>query len=314
MILARPYPNSLGIPGNSIYENIGSMKNWGYEVSANAFIVRKKDFTWQMDANLTLASNKITTLVNHSDMFGPGGTTGTYYINREKQSIYSIYGYKYWGVNMQNGNPVYYKADGSLVQLNNSATYVYDPENPTSLATVSSLVDADKQILGHSLPKYYGGVNTKLTYKDFDLSIFVRFSGGNKIMNRTRNDNWSMNFVNNSKEILNRWQSVSEPGNGWVPRLYYYNGDYLYKTGNSNSMFVEKGNFVKISNIILGYTLPKNICSRIGVENLRLYVQGQELFTFTKYKGIDPEMETNGYDFNGTPRQKVVSAGISLTL
>ncbi|HPT11216.1 MAG TPA: TonB-dependent receptor [Bacteroidales bacterium] len=316
MILARPYPNSLGIPYNQIYENIGSMKNTGYEVSANAFVVRKSDFTWQIDANITFAQNEILTLTNHADMFGPGGTTGTYYINREGKSIYSLYGYKYWGVNKANGNAVYYKADGSLVQLNaySGVTSVFDKANPTNEATAASLVAGDQRIVGSSLPKYYGGLNTKVTYKDFDLSLFFRFSGGNKIMNRTRCDNWSLNFVNNTKEILGRWQSAEEPGNGWVPRLIYGEHNYLLRTGYTNTMFVEKGNFVKLSNVVLGYTLPKDVASRIGVENLRIYVQGQELLTFTKYKGIDPEMETNGYDFNGTPRQKVISAGISLTL
>jgi len=133
-------------------------------------------------------------------------------------------------------------------------------------------------------------------------------------MNRTKTDLWSMNFVNNSRDVLNRWQSTSEPGDGWVPRLYYYQGTFLLRTDNTNTMFVESGNFVKVSNIQLSYNLPKQLVNRAGIENLKVFVQGQDMFMFTKYTGIDPEMETSGYDFNGSPRQKVITAGLTLTL
>ena len=98
---------------------------------------------------------------------------------REGESLRSLYGYKYWGVNMANGNPVYYKADGSLVQVNiaNSTYYVFDPSNPTVLGAQSSLSDADKQILGNTLPTYFGALNTTLKYKNFDFGVMARFSG-----------------------------------------------------------------------------------------------------------------------------------------
>ena len=310
MILDRPYPASLGIPGNSISENVGSMKNWGYEFSANAFAVRTKDLTWEIDVNLTLPSNEVTKLVGGQDM------TQTYTIIREGEPIYSLYGYKYWGVNEANGFPVYYKADGTLVQLNaaNSGVYVFNESNPSDLSTTSTLVSSDKMLIGNTLPTYFGGINSKLTYKNFDLNVMFRYSGGNKVMNRTKNDLWSMNFDNNSRDILNRWQSASEPGDGRVPRLYYYQGTFLLKTGDANTMFVENGGFVKVSNIQIGYNFPKSLVNRAGIENLRVYVQGQDMFIFTKYTGIDPEMESTGVDYNGSPRQKVITAGLTLTL
>ena len=310
MILARPYPSSLGIPYNRIYENVGSMKNWGYEFSANAFILRTKDLTWQIDFNLTLPHNNVTKLVEGSDI------TYTYTIIRENEPIYSLFGYEYWGVNKANGFPVYYKADGTLVQLDasTSGVYVFNETNPSDVSTASSLVATDKRIVGNTLPTYFGGVSTKLSWKNFYLSVMFRYSGGNKIMNRTKTDLWSMNFVNNSRDVLNRWQSTSEPGDGWVPRLYYYQGTFLLRTDNTNTMFVESGNFVKVSNIQLSYNLPKQLVNRAGIENLKVFVQGQDMFMFTKYTGIDPEMETSGYDFNGSPRQKVITAGLTLTL
>jgi len=113
MILAAPYPASLGIPGNSINKNIGSMKNWGYEFSVSAWVVRGREFEWVIDANVTLPNNKVLSLVDDADI------VGDYRIIRVNEPINSLYGYKYWGVNASNGNPVFYKADGeTLVQLN----------------------------------------------------------------------------------------------------------------------------------------------------------------------------------------------------
>jgi hypothetical protein len=313
MILAAPYPASLGIPGNAINKNIGSMKNWGYEISANAWAIRTTDFTWLVDVNVTLPDNKVLSLVNDADI------VQEYRIIRVNEPIYSLYGYKYWGVNEANGNPVYYKADGeTLVQLNfpANAVYLFNPDNPSDMTTTSTFGAADKMIVGRTHPKFFGGFNSKMTYKNFDLNFMFRYSAGNYVMNRTRVDLLNLAFTNNSTEILNRWQSTSEPGDGWVPRLYYGGQNFTYKPETTNSMFVEKGDFLKISNIQIGYTFPKTLISRIGLENLRIYVQGQDLFMFTPYTGIDPEMENyqTGVDFNGSPRQRVITGGISVTL
>jgi TonB-linked SusC/RagA family outer membrane protein len=311
LILDAPIPNSLGVPGNSISKNIGALKNWGYEFSADAYIIRNNNFSWQIDANLTLSQNEIISLVAGQDI------TGENTIIREGESISSIYGYRYWGVNPANGNPVYYKADGTLVQGNipNSSYRVFDPANPGDISVASSLSSsADKVIFGPSLPKFYGGINSKLTYKGFDLNIMFRYSGGNYIMNATRRDLVNMNFVNNGSEILGRWQSAENPGDGWTPRLWAAGGTFVNLTGHASSRFIEKGNFLKLQNLTLGYNLPGRIVNKIGIDNLRVFAQGQDLIMFTKYTGIDPEMESTGVDLNGTPRQRVITFGINLTL
>lgn len=313
LILAAPIPNSLGVPGNSIDKNIGTMKNWGYEFSAEAYIVNKGDFTFALDGNLTLAGNEVVTLVDGQDI------VGTNTIVREGESINSIYGYGYWGVNKENGNPVYYKADGSLVQgnINNSTYYVFNPNlesNPMDATTISSLASSDKKIFGPSLPTYFGAVNARFSYKNFELSAMFRFQGGNYIMNSTRRDLVNQNFVNNGTEILGRWQSPEEPGDGWTPKLWFAGPTFVNLTGHATGRFIEKGDFVKLSNIRLAYNLPKSIVSKIYMRDLRVFVQGQDLFMITKYTGIDPEMEAGGTDLNGTPRQRVVTFGINLTL
>ena len=310
LILDVPTPPSFGIPGNRIAKNIGKLKNWGYEFSADISLITKKDFKLSVDGNLSLVSNKIGELVDHQDIIS------TYTIIREGESIRSIFGYDYQGVNMANGNPIYKKADGTLVQGNiPTSTYkAYDPANPTDISVASSLVSADRKILGTTIPKYFGSVGFKTEYKGFDFNVLFRYSGGNDVMNRTRNDLMNQKFQNNSTEILGRWQSTDKPGDGWTPRLWYSGDAFVNLDNNSSTRWVEKGNFIKLQTITLGYTLPKSLLSKIGIENLRIFAQGQDLLMITKYTGIDPEMESGGVDFNGTPRQQVITLGINLKL
>ena len=311
LILDAPTPNSLGIPGNSISRNIGSMKNWGYELSGEAFLINKNDFTWIIDANITFAKNEVKSLVDEQDI------TNTYTIIRVGESINSIYGYDYQGVNMANGNPVYRKGDGTLVQGNieTSSYAIYDPSNPEDVSQSASLSSSDdKIILGPSLPTFFGAVNNRFTWKNFDFGLSVRFSGGNYIMNGTRENLMNQNFTNNGTEILGRWQSKENPGDGWTPKLWFGGSSFIDRAGETNGRFVEKGNYMKLQNVTLGYNFPKSLVGRIGIDNLRLYIQGQELLMFTNYKGIDPEMESDGLDLNGTPRQRVMTVGVNLTL
>jgi hypothetical protein len=151
-------------------------------------------------------------------------------------------------------------------------------------------------------------------YGGFDFNMMFRFSGGNYIMNRTRDDLTQHSFTNNSREILGRWKSEAEPGDGWTPKLWYQGGNFINISNQTNGRFVEKADFIKLQNIVIGYTLPKTVLNRMKIENLRIFAQGQDLWMGTNYTGIDPEMENNGVDFNGTPRQRVFTMGLNLTL
>jgi len=310
LILAAPTPPSFGIPGNSIAKNIGKLKNWGYEFTFDLALISKKDLKLSVDGNLSLVKNEIQELVNHQDIIQ------TYTIIREGESIRTLFGYDYQGVNMSNGNPIYRKADGTLVQGNipTSNYKVYNPENPTDISVASTLVSADRKLLGTSIPTYFGSVGLKAEYKGIDLNVMFRYSGGNYVMNRTRMDLLNQKFQNNGTEILGRWQSVDNPGDGWTPRLWYAGDTFVNFTDNTSTRWVEKGDYVKLQTVTLGYTLPASLLKRMGIQNLRIFAQGQDLLMFTDYTGIDPEMENGGVDFNGTPRQSVVTFGINLKL
>ncbi|MFD0834179.1 SusC/RagA family TonB-linked outer membrane protein [Mariniflexile aquimaris] len=320
LILAVPVAHSLGVPDNVVRKNIGSMYNKGYEFSLNVNAINKEKFSWNITTNVTLDKNEVTSIPDGQDILGGSFTDVNINQNliiREGESINSLYGYRYWGVNPANGNPVYYKADGSLVQGNlPTQNYkVFDPSNPTDVATAASLsAGEDRVVLGNTLPRYFGSLINNFKFGDFDFSFMFRFSGGNKIFNSTRRDLVTQNFNNNSTEILGRWQSVENPGDGITPRLWASTNTFTNLTGSATSRFIEDGDFISLDNLTFGYKIPKDITDRINIESLRFYIQAQNLLIITDYKGLNPEMETGGVDLNGTPRAKVLSLGLNVNL
>ncbi|MFA5299029.1 MAG: SusC/RagA family protein, partial [Lutibacter sp.] len=321
LILNAPVPASLGVPDSRVKKNIGSMSNEGYEFSVDYNTISTKDFNWNISANVTFDKNRVTNIPEGQDILGGTFTDANYAQNliiRQGESINSLYGYKYWGVNPANGNPVYYKADGSLVQGNLAATTnykVFDPANPTDISQAASLSSSDdKVILGNSLPTYYGSIINKVNYKNFDFSFMFRFSGGNKIFNATRRDLATQNLNNNGTEMLGRWQSPANPGDGVTPKLWASSNTFTNLTGHATSRFLEDGDFISLDNITLGYKLPSTLNEKLRVDMIRFFVQGQNLMTITDYKGLNPEMELGGVDLNGTPRAKVFSLGINVNL
>ena len=312
LVLEVPTAPVFGIPNNKYYDNRGKIKNTGFEISLGGTPL-DGDFKWKSDLNFTTVSNKVVELVNHDPIIG------TYTIVQENESFGSIYGYEFYGVNKVNGNPIWVKSDGSLVQFDTFGLYdyaVYDPANPADVSRPSSLsATKDKKILGSSLPTWYGGFNNTFSYKDFDLNIFFRFSGGNKVMNISAQESLlNMDFSNNGKIVLQRWQSPDKPGNGIIPKIGYGDGQVLFNLSSSDSRFVEDVTFLKLSNLSLGYTLPKNLVSKLDMTKIRLYVQAQNLLTITGYSGLDPETTTRrGADWDGMPQQRIVSVGANIT-
>ncbi|MEA5129119.1 MAG: TonB-dependent receptor [Proteiniphilum sp.] len=308
IVLDVPTPPSLGIPWNEIAQNYGRIKNKGIELELGGNIIQNNDLTWKTAFNFSTQQSKVVTLVNDIPY--------EHYILREGEAMNALWGYRYAGVNMKNGNPMYYKADGSIVQGNiaDSKYYVYDPSNPGDLSETSNLVEADKAILGKSLPTWFGGWDNTISWNNFDFNIFFRFSGGNKIANVTRREMLDQGFVNNSTEILGRWQSESNPGNGTVPRLYYGQSSFINMSAQGSSRWIENGNFLKLQNLSVGYNFPKELCNQLWVDKLRVYVQGQNLLTFTDYSGLDPEGYTvvPGVDWNGNPQQRTFLIGLNI--
>jgi TonB-linked SusC/RagA family outer membrane protein len=315
LILDAPTPPSLGIPNNSITKNIGSLTNTGFEFNVNTLNVKSNNFEWSSNLNITTNKNEITVLAN-----GDADVPYTYNILRVGEPLGAIFGYVYNGVNPANGNPIYTKADGSLIQGNpdDNKYYVYNPQNPSDVSEEApSLSSSDKVVLGNAQPKVYGGFGNMFSYKGVELNIALTYAFGQQVMNVTEQNSMAMEFKNNIAKIKNRW--TPQNPNTDVPRLSNANSNFLNTDGSASSRFVEDADFVRIQNVTLAYNLPKHIYSDIGLSRLRIYAQVQNAFVFTSYSGLDPELTYSntsniqaGVDYNTNPLMRTYTVGINV--
>jgi TonB-dependent starch-binding outer membrane protein SusC len=332
LILAAPTAPSLGVPNNSISKNVGSLYNRGLEFNLSIEAIKKANFSWDVNLNFSTQENKVLALNKGLDgkdqpIFP---TQSTYHIIRVGDPVASLYGYQVAGVNPANGFPLFVKGDGRIVQRNvNTGGYsFYDAANPavTTNTTGASLLSTDiadggdRRILGNTNPTYFGGITNTFKYKGIDLEIFTRFSGGNSVMNVTRQETLlNQDFNNNGTEILNRWTKEGQITD--VPKIVLNNGNIINLNTQATSRFVENGDFIRIQNIIVGYSVPKNVLKKanLGISNIRVFGQLQNAFTFTKYKGLDPELNANGnvnqtygLDFNTNPQFRTLTFGLNV--
>lgn len=317
LVLAAPLPSSYGVPNNSVFRNIGNMKNYGVEFSVDARIIQKKDFSWTTNFNFTSAKNKVLSLVNNQDVVLQGPNNGTFNVLRVGQSINALYGFMYAGVNVGNGNPLYIKADGSLVQSNVAGTgyNVSNGKNDPTLGAAATLDAADRVILGNVVPTWFGGFTNTFNYKSWGLDVFFRYSGGNKIYNLTRQETLlTMGFQNNGTEVLRRWQKAGDVTD--VPKVWIGKNNQVNNQSVAISRFVENGDYIRLQNVVLSYTLnSKDLEQRTKgvVRSMRLFVQGQNLWIKTKYSGIDPDNFSEfGLDNGTSPQPRAFSLGLNI--
>lgn len=319
LILFAPVAPSLGVPLNGIYTNIGKMTNKGWEFSVSTTNIQKDDFSWTSNINLSLVKNKVTQLANNNT-----DVTYTYNILRVGESVGSIYGYESAGVNAANGNPLYRKANGQVIQGNiaTQAYFNYDEANPTALTTANTLAASDRKVLGNSNPTYYGGFNNTVNFKGFDFSLYLTFAGGNKIMNVTKQEGLlNQKFLNAGTVILDRWTTPGQVTD--IPKLWYGRDAFTNLTSSAVSRYVEDGKFIRGQNITLGYTLPKDMITKANLSRVRIYAEVQNAFIITKYSGLDPELTQNlttatgnntqaGVDYNTNPLSRTFVVGINV--
>ena len=319
LVLQREIGPSLGVPGNAIFENVGSMVNQGVELRILAPIIERDNFTWNTDFNFTYLHNEVTGLVNP--------ITTTYNRTEVGSPIAMLYGYEWFGVNAANGNPIYVRGDGSLSQVNLLPGVVgnrwrnYDPNNPNDVTqVVPGLGGDDLRPLGNTLPRWQGGWNHAFTFGNFDAEVFFRYSGGNYIMNQTNAGLLGMGFSNNSTEILNRWTESGQVTD--VPKLYTGQDANIWAAGAANSRFVESGDFIRIQNIVLGYRVPGdwlNTAFAGNIRTARFFAQVQNPLIWSAYGGLDPELNTFpgnqlqfGVDWNAAPIIRTWSFGLNV--
>lgn len=317
LILDAPQSPSKGIPGSTIRANVGTMYNKGFELSINSTNVQNDDFSWRTNFNISTLKNEITALAaGNTDIFGITGLETTN-INRVGQSIGSIFVVPNAGVNPANGRRMFTNRFDKVVQYDLSAPTV--AQRWTYLdGTVAPAIDPslDGRVYGRAIPKWFGGIDNTFTYKNFDLNLGITFSAGNYIFYGTQAGLRDQRFWNNSTDILRRWTAPGQTTD--IPRVVY--GDNISNgSGIPSSANVQDGKFIKLKNVAFGYTLPKNLLTKIGVSSLRVYAQGSNLLIISPYEGPDPEVSTNGnsnlapgVDRNSVPAGRGFTFGLNI--
>lgn len=318
LILNDPQAPSRGVPGNVIANNVGRMVNTGLEFTLNAGIVRKRDFTWNASFNITTLKNEVKELAaGNADIFPATSGLERPSIIRVGESIGSFYAIRTNGVNPANGQRIFVYRDGRQVQYNHAApaaqrwTFLDGTVAPRGVDQAS-----DGVVIGPALPRWTGGFDNNFRYKGFDANILLFFSGGNYIYNGTKAGIRDQRNWNSSKEVLTRWTRAGQVTD--IPRVVF--GDNISNgSGIVIAENVEKGDFVKLRNVSLGYTLPQSLVSRTGLNSVRLYVAALNALTFTNYSGFDPEVSTNGnandapsVDRNSVPQARTINVGINV--
>jgi TonB-linked SusC/RagA family outer membrane protein len=319
LVLNVPTPPSAGIPGNSISQNIGTLKNKGFEFGMDLSLVRTKDVNWDLNFNYSKVTNRITKLFDINGAPVPYIQNGAYNLIRVGDPINIIYGYRSAGVNTATGNPMYLKADGRLVVhniSNNTFYYINSASDGSTLAAnATTMTFADRANLGQGIPTFFGAFTNNVRYRQFELEVMFRYSGGNQIMNTTRQEALlSQSFHNNGVEILDRWTKPGQVTD--VPKLYYGQSNNVNQVGLAISRFVENGDYLRLQNVVISYSVDKDLLGRIlkgYVETARFFVQGQNLYVWSKYKGADPDNITaGGIDQSVSPQVRTVSVGLSI--
>lgn len=319
-------PAQTGFPNADL--NVGSVRNSGIELGIE-FRESQKTFNYGINLSFTTVKNEILSFtegLNAITNIRPLGfaTTGQalnnwniYSISEVGHSIGEFYGFKTAGI---------FQSQAEIDALNAAATakagkeeFYQRPETAPGdrkfqdINNDGKISEADRVRLGSFMPKFFTGLNLDGAYKQFDLNLFWYASVGNKIFNYTARNLQSfgrtdggIGIQNISQEYYeNRWTS-SNPSNEYarITRLDQ-NGN-----GRPSDVFVEDGSFLRLKNIQLGYTLPASIAQKAAVSKLRFYISAQNLLTFTKYSGLDPELSTPADPTDGT--RNVTATGIDV--
>lgn len=280
-------PLSMTTGLSEIYQNIGSIRNRGIEFSVNASLMQRKDFSWNLFANLTWNKNEVVKLSTDDPL------ESTYQIIEEGRPYTQFYMKEYAGVDRETGKPLWYL-------------------NETGDETTSDYNAASKRYVGDADPKVLGGFGTSLTWKDLDFNVNFNYRLGGKVFNyAAQYTGFGMVYRTPLEDVaLNSW--TPENPDAKYPQ-------YIYNDPNNasqrSSRFLYSGNFLRISNITLGYTLPQKWTSKALIQKLRAYISVDNLYTFTAsdFVGYNPETSADGIIAWQYPATCTFIGGIQLT-
>ena len=275
-----------------VYRNIGKMDNRGIEVAIGGDLIRTKDITWSLDLNIGHNANKLTDIFRQYDpsgqyiakpvIIGDGsGIAGSATRILEIGSPIDTYYMPQWaGVDPEDGRPLWYKEDADGKKI-----------------TTKNYAEAKYYKLGSAAPKVFGGITTSLRWREFDLSATFGYALGGQIYNYSRQElDSDLAYTDRNQMALqkgwSRWQKKGDIATH--PRALYNNKD----NGNkASSRYLENNSFFKLRTLTLGYNLS---LPQLKIQTLRIYLNAENLLTFTKYSGVDPELPASDGSVMGT--------------
>lgn len=346
MLMKMQLPSYLGTQGNASsalsapYGNYGNMLNTGFEIEVKAIPVRTNNFQWETDVQFSFNKNKLVSLqgTTSAAIIGYGQWSDVVAVSSVGRPMYDFFGYVVEGVykdfdDILNSpvNTLY--AQSCTENADGTWSHVADPTKYSKNNTVwpgdlkfkdvngdGIINENDKTNIGSPLPKCTFGWTNTFTYKNFDLSIFINGSIGNKVMNYTSIPLTAMTstWTNQINEKVADRASLApidanktyDAGQFWyndITNVYVTNPETstprvaIGNTYNQNisSRYIEDGSYVRLKNIALGYTFPKSITNKLHLDNLRVYCNLQNVLTITGYDGYDPEIGASTTDANG---------------
>lgn len=313
---------------NLRYLNGGEMTNYGWELMFDYRIVRTKDWFVSVNFNTSQTTNSFNKLPDNFNTERSTSIGNEQYpqLVQEGEPIGSFFGFRYLGVWVNDEDAVARDAagivmkdsEGQIIPLRYSDTYTFKGGDPIyEDINNDGVIDLNDVVyLGDSNPKYVGGFGTNLKYKRFDFSVAFHYRLGFDIVNGIAIQTEGMNNRNNqSKAVLSRWRVQGQDEKGMLPRAYMN-----HPANNLGSdRYVEKGDFVRLNSLKIGYELSKELCEKLGIRKATFSLSGRKLFTFTNYTGQDPEVGQNasnpfwmGVDNARTPPPKVYTFSLGI--
>jgi len=304
-------------------KNIGKVLNRGFEFTVNTTNIQTRKFRWTSNFNIGINKNVVLGLAENqlsmrTNAYFDQNFTSPNYIAKVGYPIGMMYGYIFTGTYKEDD----FNSDGANYSLKPGVAR-YTAENNTQPGypkyadlNEDGIIDSnDQTFIGRGEPKHVGGFTNNFEYAGFDLSIFFQWSYGanvlnaNKLMfetgyNRRRDLNQFASFAG-------RWTPTNTDSD--IPRVSASPSNNLFST-----RLIEDGSYLRLKTLSLGYSLPKNVLDKLKLKKARIYVSGQNLFTWTSYSGYDPEVSirnsalTPGLDFSSYPRAKSVNLGVNV--
>lgn len=278
LLLAVPQATSTGF--TSFMDNVGTVRNRGVELAIDQTILNSRDWRWNLGFNVGFNRNRVEYLPNGEFLQSAGGVSQQVKVG---QDIYSWYMPKWAGVDPDNGDPLWEKVneDGSI-----ETTNVY--------------TEATYQVCGQASPKFSGGLHTELSWKSWTVSASGSFVAGNKIYNSTRvtMDSDGAYTDYNMMSMYNGlgWSRWEQPGDVATHPKAVMNGNksaHMY-----SSRYLEDGSFFRLKNVTLSYELPKTLCESLKMSAARVYVSADNIFTLSRFSGMDPEVRLERTDWS----------------